>query len=83
MVMILNIKVWVISGVLMEIMEILADFNMVRKLQRYCTSGHKKAWNSGADEDQVMQLGILEGKIHHFSCGCPIDVDGNCSQLKQ
>ncbi len=23
-----------------------------------------------------------KGKIHHFSCGCPINVDGNCSQLK-
>ncbi len=25
----------------------------------------------------------LKGKIHHFSCGCPINVDGNCGELKQ
>ncbi len=24
-----------------------------------------------------------EGKILHFSCGCPINVDGNCRQLEQ
>ncbi len=24
-----------------------------------------------------------KGKIHHFSCGCPINADGNCNQLKQ
>ncbi len=24
----------------------------------------------------------LTEKTHHFSCCCPINVDGNCSQLK-
>ncbi len=62
-----------------------SDFNI--HMNEKCTLTER--WLNVTEMPIVSSLGVfnfpyllLKGKIH-FSCGFPINFDGNCSQLKQ